>query len=251
MWRHTSPSLALFALLTFFSAPRTLADTHSHARVVSLSFVQGTVITRSSGSAKWSRATLNMPIQEGLSLATARHSFAEVQFENGSTIRLGELSRLDFVRLEPALRGGSVNHLNLALGFATMIVIPKRHDDYVLTVSGALLSPRGKAEFRADLIHERLRVEVFSGRVQVAAATQSEQLRKNQALACDFTTRAVFQVSNAIQLDDWDKWVQARDRQAALAAYGAPGPGMYGWEDDLIPFGGMGALPGIFSSDTF
>jgi len=68
----------------------------SHVRAVSLSLVEGTVIVRMPEAGKWARATLNMPIEQGISIATARHSFAEVQFENGSTVRIGELSCMGF-----------------------------------------------------------------------------------------------------------------------------------------------------------
>ena len=73
---------------------------------------------------------MNMPIEQGVSIATAKHSFVEVQFENGSTVRLGELSRVDFVQMGIGLDGGYVNHLNLAVGFTTINVVPQRHDEY-------------------------------------------------------------------------------------------------------------------------
>jgi ferric-dicitrate binding protein FerR (iron transport regulator) len=251
MWQQRPVSLAVFLSATLYFAPAVLANTPSHARVVSLSFVEGTVIARRPGSPKWARASLNMPIQQGVSLVTARHSLAEVQFENGSTVRLGELSRVDFVQMGSAPHSGYVNQLNLAVGFATINIIPKRHDEYVVTASGASLLPRGKTEFRADLSHGHLRVEVFNGRVQAADASQSEQLRKNQVLACDYRIPGAFQVTDTIQRDEWDKWVQTRDRQASLAAYSGQGPGMYSWEDNLIPFGGMGLPPGAFAGDGF
>jgi ferric-dicitrate binding protein FerR (iron transport regulator) len=261
MRQQRSVSLAVFLLVTLPSfAPSGLANTHnpeespslagiSHARVVSLSLVEGTVIARRPGSSKWARATLNMPIEQGVSIATARLSFAEVQFENGSTVRLGELSRIDFMQMAFASRSGYVNHLNLAVGFATINIIPKRHDEYVLTAAGASLLPHGKTEFRVDLSRGHLRVEVFDGRVQAADSSQSEQLRRNQVLACDYNVRALFHVTDTIQMDEWDRWVQMKDRQASLAAYSGPGPGMYDWEKDLIPFGGL--FPGAFEADGF
>ncbi len=143
---------------------------------------------------------------------------------------VGELSRVDFLQMGNAIHGGYVNHLNLAAGFATIHVIPRRHDEFVLTASGASLLPHGKTEFRADLSRDHLRVEVFDGRVQAADSSQSKQLRRNQVLACDYNARGVFHVTDMIRLDEWDSWVQARDQQASLAAYSDPGPGMYDWE---------------------
>lgn len=223
-------------MLSFVSSA--LADTPSHARAVRLSFIEGTVIVRRPGSPKWSRAALNMPIEQGVSIATARRSIAEVQFENGSTLRLDELSRVDFAQMGITPESGYINHLKLAVGVTTVNIIPKRHDEYVLSAYGASIVPHGKTEFRADLSHGHVRVEVFKGRVQAADSTQSQQLRRNQVLACDYRSRSDFHVTENIQTDDWDKWVQMRDRQASLAAYSVPPPGMYEWESGLMPFGG-------------
>ncbi len=222
----------------------------SHARVVSLSLVSGTVIARRPGSTKWAAATVDTPIEEGVSIATAKHSIAEVQFENGSTVRLGELSCVDFTQLALGPHSGHINGLTLVLGFATIHAMPKRHDEYIVNASGASLTPQGKAEFRTDLTHDRLRVEVISGHVQIQAAhsNQSERLAKNQALAYDASGSGAFHVTDSIQMDDWDKWVQARDReQASLAGYAD------GW-DAQIPFGfggSMGALVGALGTDGF
>src|SRR5882672_4392110 len=89
----------------------------SHVRVVRLSFVDGTVTVRSPGSTEWAPATINVPIQEGFSLATDQKSFAEVQFENGSTMRIGELSSIDFTELALTPQGGHINHLTLDEGY--------------------------------------------------------------------------------------------------------------------------------------
>lgn len=250
--QHRSVSTATFFLLTLCFTPSILANQDnakeppsvpsiSHAQVVSLSLVEGTVLTRRPGFPKWERATLNAPIEEGCSIATARHSFAEIQFENGSTVRVGELSRLDFTKMVLAPHKGRVNYLTLAFGLATIHVFPKRHDEYLLNASSATLMPHGGTEFRADLKHGYLRVEVFHGYVQVADLNVSENLRKNQSLVRDSNApNGAVPVTSTIQVDEWDKWVMARDRQASLAAYEAAGDLMNGWAEELVPLGSMG-----------
>lgn len=240
----------LLAALSFasaaFSAP---AKTHNpeqsapeHGRAVSLSLVEGTVIVRGPSTPKWAPAGLNMPIEEGVSVATGRNSFAEIQFENGSTVRLGPLSRIDFTEMGFAPRDGYLNHLALVFGVATISVISRRKDDNLLSASGAGLEPCGKSEFRTDVHHGRLRVEVFKGRVEVANGSQSEELKKNQALARN--SAGDLQATQMPPMDNWDKWVHARDKQAELAAYSGPGPGNYDWERTLPPFGDMQTFPG-------
>jgi hypothetical protein len=218
----------------------------SHVRVVRLSFVDGTVTVRSPGSTEWAPATINVPIQEGFSVATDKKSFAEVQFENGSTVRLGELSAIDFTQLALTPQGGHINHLTLDGGYATLHVIPQRNDDYLLSASGVSLAPHGKTEFRTDLNQDHLRVEVFSGHVQATDSNQSETLAKNNSLVRESDPGTPFQVNNKVQKDDWDKWTDARERQSTLAyqdqAVGLGGS-LYGW-DDLDVYGEWGNFPG-------
>jgi hypothetical protein len=220
------------------------AADQAHARVVSLSFVAGTVIARSPGSPKWARATLNMPVQEGVSIATGRHSLAEVQFEDGSTVRLGEVSRLDFEQMALGPHSHPINHFVLVVGLATINIVAARHDEYALTVSRTSVLPRDRSEFRTDFRHEDLRVEVFKGRVRVADSDQTDELKKHQALALDYRPHGAFQVTNQIQMDQWDKWVQARDRQVHLAEYMQQA-------SVFDPWGGWILFPPVSGDDGF
>jgi len=221
----------------------------SHARVVSLSLVKGTVAARKPGSREWFHATLNTPIEEGYSIATAKNGFAEVQFENGSTVRIGPYSRIEFTELALGPRSGRVNHLTLTTGLATIHVIPERHDEYVVNAAGATVTPEhGKTEFRTDVSRGRVRVEVFRGHVEAADSAQGVMLTRNHTVAFDARAAGSFQESARIQRDAWDAWSQERDREEDLAAYrrvddpNRTGGLLYGW-DDLVPFGGMGSFP--------
>jgi hypothetical protein len=238
-----------------FAAAATPADVHqpaataavSHVRVVRLSFLQGTAAIRRPGSDQWTEAMVNTPIQEGFVLSTDKGSFLEVEFENGSTVRMGEKSELDFTQLALAANGGHLSHMILEDGYATFTVIPKRNDEYVVTVGGVDVTPSGKAEFRTDLDQQHMRVEVLGGRVLAADANEKETLAKNRVLVRDSGDVASFQVSDKIKKDDWDKWTDARAQQTSLAYdeeavnLGSP---IFGW-DDLDVYGEWGFFPGF------
>jgi hypothetical protein len=219
----------------------------SHVRAVRLSFTQGPVTMRRPGSEAWSAAAVNTPLQEGFVVATAKGSFAEIQFENGSTVRLGENSSVDFNELALTPEGGHINHLTLDRGYATCNFIPGKHDEYLVKVSGVTLTPRGKAEFRTDLSPERTRVEVFDGRIEASDSQKTEKLGKNHALAFDANGGGAFQVTDKIHKDEWDKWAEARDEQASLAysdsAVTRNNP-LYGF-DDLVTYGEWGYFHGF------
>src|SRR5208282_4552104 len=124
-------------------------QTSSHARIVRLSFVEGHVTVQRPDIAEWAEAPTNTPIQEGFKLSTAEGSFAEVEFENGSTVRLGQLSMLEFTQLALGSDGSKINCLTMHNGYATFYAAPEGQDVYEVRTSNASLTPRGKALFRS------------------------------------------------------------------------------------------------------
>jgi hypothetical protein len=220
----------------------------SHVRVVRLSYVSGTVGVKRPASTEWAKAQVNTPIQEGFELSTSAGSYAEVEFENGSTARLGELSRVNFQQLAMDQDGNKVNRLAFEQGYATFHFLPEHQDVYSVKIAEAMLTPNGKCEFRTDLDRDRVRVEVFSGSVVVAASAKTVKLGKDKVL--EFNPAApelALNEKSGLVKDSWDKWTSERDTQTELSlndqAVGARGP-MYGWSD-LNAYGEWGYFPGF------
>lgn len=238
--------VAMLVLLVFGSALMGSEKGLSHVRVVRLSFVDGNVLVKRPGSAEWAKASVNTPIEEGYSLSTATNSFAEVEFENGSTARLGQLSQLSFAELALTAKGDRINHLVLDAGYGTFHVTPQHGDDYSVQVAHVTITPRGKSEFRADLSQGRLRVENFQGSVEVSGPAGEAKLTKDKVLEYETGTETAYNLTHGIQKDAWDNWVGQRDEQADLAFRDQPigiNSPVYGWSD-LDAYGEWAYFPG-------
>jgi hypothetical protein len=219
----------------------------SHARVVRLSYASGTVGVKRSDSTGWTNAMVNTPIQEGFELSTSATSYAEVEFENGSTVRLGELSQVVFSQLALDAEGNKLNRLTFEQGYATFHFIPEHNDAYSVMIADAALTPSGKSEFRADLNQGRVRIEVINGTVDVTGRSGSTKLSKDRVL--EFNSGAgelAFDIQQGITKDAWDKWTEARDtqEQLSLREQAIPAQGLvYGW-GDLGAYGEWAFIPG-------
>lgn len=242
-------SLALTACLLCMQAAATPQEKgYSHVRVVRLSFVDGTVMVRRPGSTEWTEARVNTPIEEGFALKTNQDSYAEVEFENGSTARVGQLSQLNFAELALGPDGSKINHIGFDYGYGTFNVTPTKHehDEYMVKAGAATITPDGKAEFRTDFNNGSLHVEVFSGSVNTLLPGQKvAKLTKGKALTSP--TEEAYNTSSGIEKDDWDKWVHARDTQAELAYNDSPvglQEPLGGWAD-LNEYGAWGFFPGF------
>lgn len=222
---------------------------YSHVRVVRLSFVDGTVLVRRPGSMKWTKAAVNSPIEQGFSLSTDDGSYAEVQFENGSTARVGQLSQIDFTELALSPRGAKINRMTFDHGYATFHVTEHHGDEYTVQAGTTTLTPSSKAEFRTDYNNGKLRVEVFDGSVEAANSAQPgkvAKVTKDKALTISPRTEDAFNITHGITRDSWDKWVHERDEQTELAYNDSsimPNSPMYGWSD-LDTYGEWGYFPG-------
>jgi hypothetical protein len=219
---------------------------YSHVRIVRLSFVDGTVLVKRPNATQWAKALVNTPIEQGFTLATSNGSYAEAQFENGSTARLGQGSRLDFAELALTPKGDKINHLVFDQGYGTFNFTPKHEDQYWIQAGNSTIMPRGKSEFRVDLDQNSARVEVFDGSVEVKTPERKVDLGKGKVLTYTSGTEEALNESHGIQEDAWDKWVHARDQQTELAlndsAVGMNSP-VFGWSD-LDQYGDWAMFPG-------
>ncbi len=240
--------LCLFAWLGSTVA---LGQAYSHARIVRLSFTEGTVTVQRPDMPEWAAAPVNTPIQEGFKIATAEGSFAEIEFENTSTARVGQLSRVEFVELSLSPSGGRINRIALEEGYATFHVSPEGDDVFEIRTTNATLTPSGKSMFRVDLDEGVMRVEAFKGAVQVASTFGTEMVAKGSLLVLRPSATEPMEISRGITKDDWDEWVEKRESvQARLDRRRVPGvytndvsSTLYGW-DDLWNYGNWSSVPG-------
>ena len=98
MARRTGNALSAVLAMAFVLAS-VGAQAESHVRIIRLSYIDGSVqMDRATGQGL-ERAILNTPVTEGLRLVTGNDGLAEVEFENNSTVRLGENSEVQFSKL--------------------------------------------------------------------------------------------------------------------------------------------------------
>jgi hypothetical protein len=228
------------------------AQSNSHARIVRLSFVQGDVTVQRPDLQAWAEAPVNTPLAEGFKLSTGGNSFAEIQFENGGTIRLGELSLLEFTQLELAPNGGKINHVELRQGYATFHPLPSHLGESLqIDTPYSTLNAQGGTQFRVDLDQGMERVEVFDGTVEVQSSLGGMTIEKDSVLVMQPGTSEPTVVSQGITKDDWDQWVDDRETRVDMPPTG-PSPDAYtggtddanyGWAD-LQQYGTWSNVPG-------
>ena len=226
------------AIILWLATTVSWAQEYSHVRIVRLSFLEGAVTVQRPDVEEWAEALVNTPIQEGFKVSTAEDGFAEVEFENASTARLGQDSLLEFTQLVLAPSGGKVNRLTLHQGYATFNFIPEDDDFYEVTAGDATLTPQGKVRFRLDVDEGLLIVKVFKGSVEITSPEGTGTVGENAMLELRPGEEPAFQITQGITKDAWDEWVENREEAVQAArARSAPQASSAGVSDLL--FGSM------------
>src|SRR5690349_10080030 len=125
-------ALACFAFAALFCLLSLPAFSKSQVRIVRLSYIAGGVqIDR--GTGHYDNAILNLPIVQGTKLKTASDGRAEVEFEDGSTLRLAANSEVQFPELSLGDSGGKLSTVQLNQGTAYVNFAGDKNDELTIT----------------------------------------------------------------------------------------------------------------------
>ncbi len=237
-------SLVLLAVCVLLALPA-VAD--SQARIVRLSDVQGTVQIDKNTGLGFENAFLNLPITQGTELKTLDNGRAEVEFEDGSTLRLAPHSNVQFSTLGLSDAGKHLSVINLVEGMAYVDWLGKSGDEFSLNFSREKISLDHAAHFRVDTSTEVANLAVFKGDVEVEGPAGKLMVSKNKTATFDAANDDKSNLANNIEetpLDSWDKEAVAYHDQYAKNnsspyGYGAADMGYYGAYSNVPGYGMM------------
>jgi len=191
------------------------------ARAVRLSFVEGDVRQYQGGQQMGDQAVANTPLFEGARIDTGNDGRAEIQFEDGSVVRVSPQSSVTL----SVLKGLSANAerdaeivLNSGLGYFELQGesdsnhMKVRFDSTEVTAGGFTV-------LRINLDKAPGEVAVFSGNAHIeGAAIPTLDLHGGESVALNATDPDNYNLAETIEPDSWDAWNSDRDQEISSAA---------------------------------
>jgi len=223
--------LVVISVLVVFLAGSAFAD--SQARIVRLSDVQGTF--------------LNLPITQGTQLKVGDRGRAEIEFEDGSTLRLAPNSMVQFSTLGVNDAGKHLSTVDLVEGMAYVNWLGKSGDQISLNFSREKISLQQPAHFRVATSADQSKLAVFKGDVNVDAASGKVTVAKKKTATFSGDENQQFTVANKVEeepLDTWDREsISYHDQYAknnsSPYGYGSSDLGYYGNYTNVPGYGMM------------
>ena len=230
-------ALAFFSFVFFMPVRAAETENFKWVRAVRLSFIQGKVNLQRSDPNRSLQALVHTPIQEGFTVTTEAGGFAGVEFENGSTVRVGENSELFFGQLARVRDTGTeVTRLLLRRGYATFNIRFEEKDTFEVESPQVQINLDQSAEFRVDLDSPFVHVKVFRGQAMISAPSGTLRVESDQFISLNLEGDPLVQLRSGIVYDDWDKWNRRRNEiglQMQRYPHAASGPYYGGEYNDL------------------
>ena len=219
----------------------------SQVRFVRLSEVTGDVeVDRNTGEG-FEPALLNLPIVEGSKLRTAA-GFAEVEFEDGSTLRLTPFTAVAFDQLRLKSSGGTVTAVHLDAGTVYVSMARTKGNEFTLSFAKQSAQLMPSSHVRLYLKGQWVSLSVLHGKATVETPTGVTTVSKKTMNFHLLDTVEVSEDKNAAApYDDWDEQaIEYHDHYAKTKAYGNTSD-IYGIADmnyygSFVNVGGCGLL---------
>lgn len=235
--RRLISAVSILLTLSFLIGIPAWAD--SNVRIVRLSLVDGPVqLDRATGEG-FERAIMNMPIAQGMQLWTRGDSRAEVEFENGNTIRLAPETKIEFTQLVLREDGSRQTVVRVDSGRAYVSYTRNSGEDFRIQFGSREVALDRSVHFRLDVLDDRAEAAVFNGDLDLP----NLRVKKNNTVAMDLTGGGAFQLVrgiNAALEDGWDGYRLDYHDKYAKAAY--KGSSFYG-NSDLNYYGAWMSSP--------
>jgi hypothetical protein len=234
--------IAVFAVLFIASLP---SFAKSQVRIVRLSYVEGSVqVDRNTG--KYEKAFVNLPITEGVKLRAQSESRAEVEFEDGSTLRIVPNTTVQFPQLSLEDSGAKVSTVEVLSGTAYVNYAGTKDNSLSLVFGHEKIALAKSAHLRVSVGDKGSEVAVLKGEIQVEAPSGTAQVKKNQTAAFSADENDKLALAKGVEeqpFDSWDKQQDQYHQRYSSNSYSSYSAYNYGMAD-LNYYGNFFSVPG-------
>lgn len=184
------------------------------ARAVRLSSVEGNV-QLAQGAQPATQALANTPLFEGTQLTTGDDGRAEVQFEDGSVVRLSPNSSLTITVLQ--MHGATPETETVLTGGLGYFEFSGAGKMRIRFGGDAVVTPAGATILRLNVDTPPGALAVFSGNAHLERGSSvMVDLHGGESVTLNASDATQYNLSESIEPDSWDAWNS--DRDEALSA---------------------------------
>jgi hypothetical protein len=173
----------------------------------------------------------NMPIVQGEKLKTG-DGYAEVEFEDNSTLRLAPNSQVDFPLLALRSSGAKASTMKVVSGTVYVNTENTKGNEFLLVTGEAKMMVAPSTHLRVEMNETRTVVSVYNGSVEVQRGAETTVVAKKESLTLNGGDQvAVTKKIEGLPFDAWDKESNEYHQRYSNANTFAGGGNAFGLSD--------------------
>ncbi len=202
--------LSFVLLVLWFGGAAAYSDTGEY-RIARLSYIDGHVSFQHSGDVDWSAASVNMALQPADRIYTGAEGRAEIEFDDGSVLRLAEKTDVELLSLKDDLI-----QLRLLVGLSTLTV--QSGLDFEINTPAAAFNTIKKGIYRFDVADNgETDGIVRKGEMEGASNNFTRRAEAGELIHATPGEEGTNVLSRYDGRDEWDEWNDRRN--AELTSY--------------------------------
>jgi hypothetical protein len=218
----------------------------SHVRIVRLSEVKGSLSLDRKTGLGFEQTMPNMPIVEGEKLRTA-DGFAEVEFEDNTTMRLAPQSQVDFELLALRSSGAKASLMDVKHGTVYVNTESTKGNEFLLRAGEMKMTVAPSTHLRLETNETRTTLSVMNGSVEVVRDGETKTVSKKGTMTVEADQVTMANKVASEPFDAWDKESNDYHARYAMANTSAGGGNAYGLSDlnyygNFINAGAFGSI---------
>ena len=243
MQRVSSRLLLLGALISGLLTLTSFAS--SGPRIVRISDLDGDVqIDHGSG---YEKALRNMPIVQGTKLRTEDAGLAEVEFENGSAVRMAPNTAIEFPELALTPDGVKQSTIRVTEGTAYFRVNDPKHDQFRVQFAKEQADVKDTTDFRVDFDDAQVRLGVTRGDLQIEGPAGDYKATRDHTITFDLANQSHYELAKGVSSEPYDKWSREETQYEKDYGYKSSATGSFPYTyglSDLNYYGDFFNIPG-------
>lgn len=178
-------------------------------RLARFTYIKGNVSWRTSDKEGWASASVNLPLRQGAQIWVEGKGRAELQFDDGSLLRLGN-SALITLQILYSDTEGTFTEIKQHEGLATLRL---RHKlaVYQIDTPFASVKAAGPARIRTG-VGQSVEIAIQQGDATIEGSMGSYRVRENDYLLLE-SGESKIEARRIPRADGWDQWNLERDEE--------------------------------------
>jgi len=176
-----------------------------YSRLARVAYMEGPVSFQGAGDVDWSAAAVNFPLQPGDRLYTGLKGRAEIEFDDGSVLRLAEGTDIQILSLREDLI-----QIRILTGLSSLMVSSNLEFEVDTPAAAFVMLREGSYRFEADDGGDTSAI-VRKGEMEAISHRFVRRVRAGDRILVTADPNSTYQFSSHYGRDAWDEWNDRRN----------------------------------------